>query len=210
MAISAIGSATIGSTTASYTVGAEANHLLALVVVGGLNTDTVSAATYGGQSMTLTGKCVANANRYLYIFHLLNPPSGANAFNITDGGNFNNGFAMDYAGVNQSGQPDASGTVAGTAVTTLSKTLTTTADNCWLISGIFAAASGNLTAGANTTIRLQNGQSSASADSNSVQTPPGNFAQTFNSSGTWADASLIVAAFSPAPGGRTGLQAKLW
>ena len=211
MAIAFVNSGAVANITASYTVGGQANHLLVLTVVGGLNVDTVSAATYGGQSMTLVVKLNTNSNRYLYMFYLLNPPSGSNAFSITDGGNFNNGFAADYSGVKQSGQPDASGTNAATTTASISKAITTLANNCWLISATFVAAGATtLSAGANTTIRTKNGESSAIGDSNAPQTPPGSFSQAYSSSGTWDDAVIINASFAPAPGGTSGLQSKFW
>lgn len=199
MAIAFVNSGAVATITSSYTVGSGSNRLLLLAVVGGINVDTVSAATYAGASMTLIAKLNTNGDRYLYLFYLLAPTSGSNAFSITDGGNFNNGFAADYTGVKQSLQPDASGTNANTATATISKAVTTVADNCWLVSCVFGSGgSPTLIAGANTTIRTQAAQNSAIADSNTAETPPGSFSQAFNFTNATSDNVMIVASLAPA------------
>ena len=204
MAIAFVSSGLVNTTTASYTVGSGSDRLLVLYLVGGINTDTISAVTYAGVSMTLIGKINAGANRFVYLWYLLNPASGSNAFSITDGGNLNNGACSDFTGVLQSGQPDASGTNTGLVVTSISKTLTTVADNCWLVGGCFISSGITLTAGADTTVRQQNGQNAALFDSNAAKTPAGNHSLTMSMDPAATDAAIVAASFAPSGGAPPG------
>jgi len=200
MAVAFVNSGAVATSSSSYTVGSGSNRLLVLVVVGAIDSDDITGANYGGVAMTLVDKLIAGAgSRYSYMFYLLNPASGSNAFDVTGSG-FNNGHCADYTGVLQSGQPDVSGKASNTGQTSISKAITTVADNCWLVSHESnRGGSPTLTAGANTTIRNQNGNSSAIADSNGAQTPAGSFSQAFSFGTAPTDAKIIVASFSPAP-----------
>lgn len=201
--IAFVNSGSVATTSSSYTVGGGQSRLLVLYATAG-STDTQSAVTYGGQSMTLIAKGIQNSDRYGYLWYLLNPPSGSNAFSITDAG-FLIGECADYTGVLQT-TPNTSGTAGANGATSIAKSVTTTLDNCWLIGGNFCSggAGGNWTMQGTAVIRKQNplavgNPNQAIFDSNADQTPAGSHSLGIDFSIAWTDTFLIVAAFAPAP-----------
>lgn len=132
------GSNTTGTShTFSYTTGSGSHRLLVVGVAGDLTSDFVTGATYASTPMTLAQKLapVGGANRWAYLFWLLNPASGANNVVISaSSSTFLAGIAADYTGVKQSGQPDATTTQQGVgSINTLTTSITTVADNSWAI-----------------------------------------------------------------------------
>lgn len=149
MAIAPVSAADLGnnggttnSLTVAYTVGVGSNRLLVVGFAGDVATmagfDDITSVTYNGVSMTLAIKQTATnqaLDRFSYFYYLLNPASGSNnvVINCT-----NNHFllagAADYSGVAQSGQPDNTVTNQNGAIaSSLTTSLTTGADNCWVI-----------------------------------------------------------------------------
>lgn len=133
-----LGSSTTGTTlTVSFTVGSGSNRILFVGAVGnntGSATDDITGATYNGVAMTLIDKTFVAADRYRYLFYLINPASGANNVVITsstsDG--FKAGSVASYTGASQTGQPDANGKNQDTN-NTLTTTATVVASNSWTI-----------------------------------------------------------------------------
>uniref|UniRef100_A0A6H1ZT25 Uncharacterized protein n=1 Tax=viral metagenome TaxID=1070528 RepID=A0A6H1ZT25_9ZZZZ len=138
--------------------------------------DSTMSVTYGGVSMTQINRLLmtgAAAGQYIYLFYLLSPATGANNVVSTSGtavGMY--GAGSSYAGAKQSAQPDASATQAtATSQTTLTTSLTTVADNCWVVGHAY---SGNaVTAGTNTTLRTGSVTALRMLDTNAAQTPAG-------------------------------------
>ena len=71
------------SLTYSYSVGANANRLLMVNIVGDTAADDISSVTYAGMSMTLLAKVQTPSDRWHYLYYLLAPPSGTNTVGIT-------------------------------------------------------------------------------------------------------------------------------
>ncbi len=117
--ISGVGAADLGtnagstnSLTVAYTVGGGTNRYLVVPVEGDVSAtgaDDSTGCTYNGTSMALIGKSVATTgNRFQYVYGLVAPTSGTHdvvcSFTST---HYILMGARDYAGVKQSGQPDA-------------------------------------------------------------------------------------------------------
>lgn len=200
---------TTNSLTASYTCGSGSNRLLVVGLVGDTDNgnDDITSVTYGGVAMTLAKKSASATGgtlRYDYIYYLLNPASGANnvVINCTNN-HFLLAVAADYTGVKQSGQPDATTTqTSGSAVTSLTTSITTVADNCWAVLLEQQDKTGATpTAGAGATRRTFGASFNQPAlfDSGGAITPAGSYSMTTN----YGIADLIthvIASFSPAGG----------
>ena len=165
------------------------------VAYGGDTADVVTGITWGGSAMTFIAKILTNNNHYSYLYYILNPSSGATVeITYSGGSHFMSGGTIYYTGAKQSGQPDASTTtvVTGTAVTS---TVTTVADNCWLVSAIACDSGTAATAGADTIIRTGTGISWDIFDSNASR---GIGSNSINATLPINDGNAITASFSPA------------
>ena len=188
--------------TYSYTVGSGNNRLLVVAAVGGTITDDVSGATYNGVSMTLAVKQNPNgnsSNRWVYLFYLLNPVSGAHNV-VVSGGSFVTSGAADYQNVDQSGQPDATITNQGTgSITTLTTSITTVANNSWPILVENGFGSGPPAAGTGLTRRTFDAAFGTYGifDSNGPVTPAGAYSMTTTRSTASNTISHVVASFKP-------------
>lgn len=103
-----------------------------------------------------------------------------------------------YTGVKQTGQPDASGTNTAATGSTYSQSLTTIADNCWIVWATFNGntTGGAVSAGANTAVRQNDGNGGAISDTNSAQTPAGSKTMNLTKTGNdfWCS---VMASFAP-------------
>lgn len=162
-------------------------------------TDSVTGITYAGAALTKTGsKNTGSAdNRYAYLWHKLGPATGANNVVITTSGGDGTAVAVSYTGVSQSGMPDAVTTSSSTSASSLSPSLTTIADNCWLIA-VLRNESGNNTAGAGATLRINDTSGNGVFDSNGALTPAGVKSMTIGTTTTTALAA-VMASFAPVP-----------
>ncbi|HMP74356.1 MAG TPA: hypothetical protein PKE55_13940 [Kiritimatiellia bacterium] len=138
-AVSSNASASASSHSFSYNSGVQGNSRVLMVGISyrNQNNQTVNTVTYGGQAMELVGTR-ARATTYgsttyhhtrVYIYRLVNPPTGANTLSVTWSGNLTQGAvvgAVTFDGVSQTtptgvfagndGHSATSGvTVAGTA-----------------------------------------------------------------------------------------------
>lgn len=148
-----------------------------LTVNVGHNT-TMSWVTYGGVAMTQIGTTSTDgAANSTTTFWLINPLTGANNVVITVATSWViMCHIVSHTWVIQSGFPDAVVTNWPTTTTSWTQTLTTVANNTWLIMCAKWRSGNAITAGANTFIRanielLYTGL--FIADSNSDQTPAG-------------------------------------
>ena len=139
------------------------------VAYGGDTADVVTGITWGGSAMTFIAKILTNNNHYSYLYYILNPSSGATVeITYSGGSHFMSGGTIYYTGAQQSGQPDAN-TTTETPNTALTSTLTTIADNCWLVSVIACDSGIAATAGTGTIIRTGTGISWDIFDSNGAR-----------------------------------------
>lgn len=167
--------------------------------LGVSGSDKITGITYNGVALTQIGVSIQNT-RYIGFYYLLNPASGSNTVTLTGSSSaVIEAYSGSYTGVNQSGQPDANtsnnnGQLPVTGGSSLTVTVTTVADNDWLIMNAFSFQDG-ISAGANTFNR--SGVNNGIYDSNGAKTPPGSFSLAVTTAGV-TNVSEIMAAFSPA------------
>ena len=109
-----------------------------LVVCAQVYTQTVTGITYAGTSMTLATS-VANGNFLTYLYYLANPALGADNVVITfnaSGGQHYSASINSYTGVDQTTPLDATNTATGSSTTGGTVTVTTVADNCWVVDSL--------------------------------------------------------------------------
>ncbi len=194
-----------GTLTASYTVGSGANRRLYVNAIGDTTSDLISGATYAGTTMRLVGKhTAASGGRWVYLFALDNPTSGANNVVITESGSsFILAQAADYSGVKQTGADDNE--TSNTGASPLTTALITVADNCWTILGEADAFSGSPpTAGTGSTRRAVEGTFGVGGlfDSNGVVHPAGSYSMTYSAGGGATTLTCcVMASFEPDTGG---------
>lgn len=94
--------------------------------------DRISSVTYAGTPMTLLHKFSPGASRYLYLFALTNPATGANNVVVSASASTAIGSnAFSYTGVEQTSQPEVTRTQSSSADPD-TFTITTLTDNSWV------------------------------------------------------------------------------
>jgi hypothetical protein len=151
-AVSTVATASGTSLTYSHTVTGSNNIILVGVWIVNTDTDTVTGVTYNGVAMTRmnTITCTVPSSQRGYLYYLLSPSTGANNVVVSSSSADIQSRAISYTGVTSVG---ANGTFTPNASTTTAAiSVTTTANNSWLVAGArnFAAA---VTAGSGTTMR---------------------------------------------------------
>lgn len=196
------------SNTYSLTVGAGSDRFL---VVGNRVRNptgvTVSGVTYNGVALTQLATYSPQAtqtNISASLFYLATPSTGANnvvaTSSVTSTGDFRSA-ASSYSGVNNAAPEDSDGTRA--SASTLSRTVTTTTDNSWVV-GIGDTANAYSSWGGSAVLRGSVlGSQTALADTNGAVTPAGNVTFTYNISSS-DNLALIVMTLAPAAGGGGG------
>lgn len=154
--------------------------------------DNITGITYNSVALTRVNTEVAtNIRTYMYI--LTAPATGANnlVLSASEASNIY-GIAQSYTGCSQTGQPNAENSDASTSATNLTVSVTTTADNCWLVSGTSNNQGGtNPQPGTNTTARYQ-ALTHAGGDSNAPMTPAGSHSQNWTTNETPSSGSICV------------------
>lgn len=120
-------------------------------------TSTLSA-TYNGVSMTEVNRSLDSVGTGVptYLWYMINPPTGANNVVVTSSSNGVVGSAVSYTGVNQTTPiPESNATPLNTSTTSMTKSLTTTVNNSWLVMTFRTGSGSTLTAGAGTSVRTQ-------------------------------------------------------
>ena len=186
--------------TWSHTCSTSDNRIL---FVATFSQGTISAVSYNSLALTkILDYDYTSPTGNGELWYLIAPATGANTVSITHSGSYTVAVSGSYTGVNQTGFPDASDTQTSGAgdVTTLTSTVTTVADNCWLVAGTTNEGAA-LTAGSGAYLR-QVGSNAAVAlfDSNSAITPAGSSSMTVDHTPTEAMAMGMV---SIAPGTTT-------
>ena len=172
-----------------------------LLVVGCRSTATgtqrISGVTYGGESLTLLHQLDVGTSYYDF-FYKIGPKTGTNTLQANRGSAsggliFFNGCL--YGGINQHSNPNVSGTNT-TSSTSITKTLTTTKNNCWGLA--FCVTSGStLSVDENLTFRTSTSYQLPIGDTNGNISPAGNITMGFNVTPT-RDMGIIMSCFSPA------------
>ncbi len=174
------------------------NRILFVTAFGNIGTDVITGATYGGVAMSLVNKIQCPTDRWVYLFSLINPLTGANNVVVSASGSIAiAGQSASYTGVKQTGQPDANNT--GTAVkpaTSITVSVTTGANNDWTVFGGKNDVLGAMTAGTGSTVR-QAANGLGLFDSNGAITPAGSYSMTVNTGATPADFGMVIASFAP-------------
>lgn len=182
------------SLTFAYTTAGSDRYLVVFVYL--FAGDNCTGVTYNGVAMTQLQKTgtPAGSNQH-YIYGLAAPASGANNVVIsTSVGDTILGYCISYNGAQQTTPADSSGvTTQAAGPTTISTSVTTVADNCWVASMIrndVAAVTDN------TNYVRRNVSSVSVGDTNAALTPAG--AKTITAGvDAGGNSSMISAAIAP-------------
>lgn len=171
-----------GGSVASITLNKTSSGSNRIAVIaympGGNVGDTSSGVTVGGNAATLVDKRAVNASQYVYLYYYINPPTASTAYVASSSVNTDMGIAVaTYTGAKQSGQPDAS--VSSGATGNLTLTVTTVADNSWLVGAARNTGTGPMVVGTGTTSRDATNLLFTLADSNGAKTPAGSYSLEF-------------------------------
>lgn len=173
---------------------AGSNRVLIVYVVS--VSTTVTGVTYDGVSMTeMTTTTVGSIRGKL--FYLKNPSTGSNTVLVdSTGGGTLQGCSSSYTGVDYTNGVNSASSGTGSSI---SASITTTVDNCWLVSGCFIGSVNTINAGTNTTIRGSNTLSGSIAigDTGADQTPPGSKSQAYTWSGSPQNTISLIALAPP-------------
>lgn len=171
-----------------------------VLFVGGRCDTDPTAITYNGVSMTKLRASISQDANFTFLWYLFAPATGTHTISVTAGAQTSVlGNSVSYQGVLQSGMPDASSVQTITNSSTLTGTITTSADQCWILAvGSDTNGAGILNGVTSRTTITQTNNSSALYDNNGPQTPPAsvNF-QSLNDSASNANLALLMASFAP-------------
>ena len=186
------------SHTFSYTCTGS-NRALVVAFSGSASSDNCTGVTYNGVSMTQISKMApgsgsTGSDRWRYLYLLINPASGSNNIVISySSAEFVFGGASSYTGVSQTGQPDAQTTGSNASATSFTQSITTVADNCWIIEWVTDEVY-NASQGTNTVVRCYTDGTSPVyiADSNGAKTPAGSHSLNLTTATTTNWGALIL------------------
>jgi hypothetical protein len=146
------GSITNTSLTYLHTCSGD-NRILFVGVRGDVTNDLITGVTYNGSAMILADKDLCPGDRYAYLYYLKNPVSGPHNVMVNASASILiSAVAVSYDGALQTGGLDAINKVVdGNWDNSLTVSINTTVDNCWVV-GMFHSLA-NATAGSNTILR---------------------------------------------------------
>lgn len=202
------------SETYSHAVGSGSDRYLVVAIARNDDTttapDDITSVTYNGVAMTRLVALDGNGDGrflYSYLYGLANPTPGSHNVVVSLTGSTGSraySITASYTGVKQTGQPDATASVTASTGNAVSTTLTTVADNSWIIAG---AADNNPPYTGSGVLTTRGGSTAASSllDSNGVLTPAG--AKTVSITATGRN-SLVAVSLAPTPLGTVNKLAK--
>ena len=165
--------------------------------------DIITSMTYNGVTMTRLNSILAATSQRTYFYYLIAPATGTNNIVTTTTVNSQPSIrGSSFTGTNQTSFPDASSSNTATGGANLVLTVTTVADNCWILAGARSNSTA-FTAGASTTIRTTAAINDVTADSNAARTPAGSQSLTLVTGGS-SNSGGIVASLAPAAAAPTG------
>lgn len=97
--------------------------------------DTSTAPTYNAVSSTtasVASSYIGSGRFGVRGYYLIAPATGANSASFGTSAGSVEGFVGSYSGAKQSGQPDSTGVTNAAVANTISTSVTTTADQCWV------------------------------------------------------------------------------
>jgi hypothetical protein len=160
------------------------------------STRSVSSVTYNG--VALTSLTRSAGGQPVQLWYLIAPATGTNTISVSIGApnSFVYTSGASYTGVKQSGQPDAQNTNS-TSSSSVSTSVTTVADNSWVVLIARNDTDGNTNAGTNSTERTAGAAGTVQLyDSNGAVSPAGSFSMTVTNAGSYAT-TIAMASFSP-------------
>jgi len=168
-----------GSLSVAHTVAGSDRALVVCIANLTDNTDPVSGdVSYNGTAMTKISETTIGVSRWVGLFLLIAPSTGANNVTATLTGTSNwSVISASYTGVKQTGNPEDFDTNSdGTAGTTFTISNTSVTNNAWHVACF--QASGAIGAGSSTTKRGEQGGWSGSVlsgifDTNAAISPAG-------------------------------------
>ncbi len=219
MAISYVGSADLGhnggttnNLTVAYSVTAGSTLLRICFlgdIVGGL--DDITSVTYAGVAATLEYKDTVGvggqSNRIKYNYAIHNPVSGNNSvvISITPANmHYLLGGVSEYSGAGAFDATGEASIVANGSNSSVTASITTIADNCWIGALLEAYSGGTFApvAGTGMTMRVTDAafKSWGIGDSNGPNHPAGSYSMTGNSVAT-ATRTIVLDLVSFSPSG---------
>ncbi len=195
---SASGNAAATSLTYSHTcTGTNLILYVGVFIISGA--DQVTGVTYGGVAMTRVDYVLVDTNVGTYLYQLVAPSTGANNVVVSMSTSLTvQGSSSSFTGAAQSGQPDAHTTMVETTNVIQSTTsLTTVADNDWLVAFCTNNSGGSFATSATNLTRRTNFNFSAIFDTNAAQTPAGSKSVTVNMNSGSAKIGTCLSAIKP-------------
>lgn len=195
IALDSTSNSTVGTGTRTWNHTVSGSDTLLIVTV--YENDTVdhqTTCTFNGVGMTEVPNSFGSNVALIGLrtcYYLANPASGTHSIVWTNSGaNGTLGFGISYTGVNQVSPIDASvrNNVTGQTASPFTNSLTTVADNCWMLYVVENGNTSGPTASTNTTLRKASANWAANrsafvGDSNGPITPAGSFSMTVTGSG---------------------------
>ncbi|TCU78852.1 hypothetical protein EDE08_101634 [Bradyrhizobium sp. R2.2-H] len=206
--------ASASSATYSFCVGAVSNPITYVAFSANkLALPAVSSVTYGGAPLTASAftpqSLPTDATVRVYLYYLLNSPTGCNNVVITFTSTVDevNSQAVSYSGV---GSVTTDTHVSGTG-TSGTLTTTTTADNSWIVGVFRNNNNGDGTAGSGTTKRAFVAGQSGFYDTNGAKSPAGSYSiiSTFGSA-QYGGVGVSMSPFVASPASRPFFQTQWW
>lgn len=186
------------SITYSHTVTGTDPGIIVMSMIGDTNggAGTVTGITYAGAALAQTQSWGPISNRKMDMWDRTACATGANNVVVSYGNSvFADANSLSYTGVDQTNLEDTSTQSNGASPRTVS--VTTTADNCWLVgcasdlgTGPAGASTGTTSRGTAGSIRL--------GDSNGAKTPAGSHSMAWTGTGT---INALMIALKPSTGG---------
>lgn len=173
-----------------------ANRIL-FVLASSQSGSTITGVTYNGIDMSLVTTAYDEAGYAVnYLYYLVAPATGANNVVVSGNTQYKWAIAASYTGASQTGVPDAVvKTALNASTTSFNQTLTTIADNCWVI------ATGQCLNAISTTAPATERQNPATSymylADYGPKTPAGSTTITNTCVGATAWACSIIASFKP-------------
>lgn len=198
-----------GTGTSTWTHTCSGSNRILLIGFMPSGGSVSGTPTYNGVGMTQIGtfSLAGTVFQNCYLYYLIAPATGANTVSVSyTGASYMYSASASYTGVDQSSPIDVSGNAIATS-TSLSKSLTTTVNNDWLVGFFGEGSTGtSLSAGANTTFRVTPTGNSWSnwGDSNGAETPAGSFSLAMNA-GVAGHLGMYIAAIKPVASSTTVL-----
>lgn len=162
--------------------------------------NNITGITYAGVALTKIAESNNTAERWVSLWELLNPASGANNVVVSSSpSDVIIGLSASYTGV--SATYDATTTATGSATASLACSVTPIADNCW-VQGVWGNGAGAPSAGTGATERISTSNGLGLYDNNAAITPAAATSMTVTSAGS-PNPIAIVASMVPVASGGT-------